>query len=166
MAQGGNKARNAAPALFRPGFLPKRPIGAQTPAHPNPFPHRQPQGNRKPDQRLTGDQDFFGTHRISLCHSLASEFRSKKRNPQVSLGVSVVGAAGIEPATPAMSTQCSPTELRAHFRHSSMPDGCVGYPPGQREREVSPKFRDDKSLPPLPARKKEIRPPSSWHRVC
>ena len=25
----------------------------------------------------------------------------------------MVGAAGIEPATPAMSTQCSPTELRA-----------------------------------------------------
>ncbi len=30
----------------------------------------------------------------------------------------MVGTAGIEPATPAMSTQCSPTELRArhHFR--------------------------------------------------
>ena len=30
----------------------------------------------------------------------------------------MVGTAGIEPATPAMSTQCSPTELRArhHLR--------------------------------------------------
>ena len=27
----------------------------------------------------------------------------------------MVGTAGIEPATPAMSTQCSPAELRAHF---------------------------------------------------
>ena len=26
----------------------------------------------------------------------------------------MVDTAGIEPATPAMSTQCSPTELRAH----------------------------------------------------
>jgi len=30
--------------------------------------------------------------------------RQKRRNPQVSLGVSMVGAAGIEPATPTMST--------------------------------------------------------------
>ena len=27
----------------------------------------------------------------------------------------MVGTAGIEPATPAMSTQCSPTELRARY---------------------------------------------------
>ena len=39
----------------------------------------------------------------------------KRRNPKVSLGVSMVGAARIELATPAMSTQCSPAELRALF---------------------------------------------------
>jgi len=35
------------------------------------------------------------------------------RNPKVSLEVSMVGTAGIEPATPAMSMQCSPAELCA-----------------------------------------------------
>ena len=42
-------------------------------------------------------------------HSATQE----KENPQVSLGVSMVGTTGIEPVTPSMSTRCSPAELRA-----------------------------------------------------
>ena len=35
------------------------------------------------------------------------------KTPSFRLRVSMVGTAGIEPATPAMSMQCSPAELRA-----------------------------------------------------
>jgi len=90
----------------------------------------------------------------------ASQMRPKKarttarrktpetRNPRVSPGVSVVGAAGIEPATPAMSTQCSPAELRAlrvaaRARRRGRSSASVS---GRRIGEVSPSPRACKTL--------------------
>ena len=52
------------------------------------------------------------------------------RNPQVSLRVSMVGTAGIEPATPAMSMQCSPAELRALIAQVYSEIGVFGKPRG------------------------------------
>lgn len=46
----------------------------------------------------------FGTFRAQSPETTNSTSPPETRNPKVSLGVSMVGAAGIEPATPTMST--------------------------------------------------------------
>ena len=46
----------------------------------------------------------YGHNLGTLALEGSDEETRKRRNPQVSLGVSMVGAAGIEPATPTMST--------------------------------------------------------------
>jgi hypothetical protein len=51
--------------------------------------------------------------------------------PALTLGFRFVGPAGFEPATPAVSRQCSPTELRARSqRVYALPLGLAHTPKG------------------------------------
>lgn len=49
----------------------------------------------------------------------------------------MVGAAGIEPAAPAMSTQCSPAELRALDHRPEF-----GFPAARTYRPPQPEMQD------------------------
>jgi hypothetical protein len=55
----------------------------------------------------TADIREFGTHVFEIAALLRVSLRL------YNLRVWVVGATGIEPVTPSMSTRCSPAELRA-----------------------------------------------------